>query len=257
LHQISKERNILFFQSKKLNRNIPVPLYYQLKQLLLNEINTGNLKEHDCLPTEIELSSCFSISRPTVRQAIYELVNEGYLSRQKGKGTFVTKPKFNQEIVHVIEDFNEGMLRKGIQPKTTVLGLQVIGTDDELIQALEIESGAKVIELSRLRYANGEPIVLVTTYIPYALCPEILNVDLKENSMYKTFEKYNLYIKKVRRVFEAQKATKADALLLGIKEDDPLMYFETKASLENGSIIEYSKCRYRGDRNTFIVELTK
>jgi GntR family transcriptional regulator len=247
----------LFFENKELNRNIPVPLYYQLKQLLLNEINAGNLKEHDCLPTEIELSSRFNISRPTVRQAIYELVNEGYLSRLKGKGTFVTKPKINQEIVHVIENFNEGMIRKGIQPKTTVLELKVIEADDEIIQALEIEPGDKVIELSRLRYANEEPIVLVTTYIPYALCPEILHVNLKEESMYQTFEKYNLYIKKVRRVFEAQKATKPDAQLLEIEEGDPLMYFETKAALENGLIIEYSKCRYRGDRNTFVVELTK
>ena len=247
----------MFFENKELNRNIPIPLYYQLKQLLLNEINVGNLKEHDCLPTEIELSSRFSISRPTVRQAIYELVNEGYLSRQKGKGTFVTKPKINQEIVHVIETFNEGMIRKGIQPKTTVLDLKVIEADDELIQALEIDAGDKVIELSRLRYANEEPIVLVTTYIPHALCPGILHVNLKEDSMYKTFEKYDLYIKKVRRVFEAQKATKPDALLLEITEGDPLMYFETKAYLENGLIIEYSKCRYRGDRNTFVVELLK
>lgn len=247
----------MFFTNQELNRNVPVPLYYQLKQLLLNEINTGKLKEHDCLPTEIELSSHFSISRPTVRQAIYELVNEGYLSRQKGKGTFVTKPKINQEIVHVIETFNEGMIRKGIQPRTTVLSLQVIEADDELLQALAIEPGDKVIELSRLRYANEEPIVLVTSYIPYALCPEILHANLKVESMYKTFEKYNLYIKKVRRVFEAQKATKPDAQLLGIAEGDPLMYFETKASLENGCIVEYSKCRYRGDRNTFVVELTK
>jgi GntR family transcriptional regulator len=247
----------LFFENKELNRNIPVPLYYQLKQLLLHEITVGNLKEHDCLPTEIELSSRFNISRPTVRQAIYELVNEGYLSRLKGKGTFVTKPKINQEIVHVIENFNEGMIRKGIQPKTTVLELKVIEADDELTQALELEPGDKVIELSRLRYANDEPIVLVTTYIPYALCPEILQVNLKEESMYQTFEKYNLYIKKVRRVFEAQKVTKPDAQLLEIEEGDPLMYFETKAYLENGRIIEYSKCRYRGDRNTFVVELTK
>lgn len=247
----------MFFENKELNRNIPIPLYYQLKQLLFNEIQAGTLKEHDCLPTEIELSTRFSISRPTVRQAIYELVNEGYLSRQKGKGTFVTKPKINQEIVHVIENFNDGMIKKGIQPKTLVLELKIIHADDELSQALEIDPDHKVIELSRLRYANEEPIVLVTTYIPYDLCPEIVHVNLQEESMYKTFEKYNLYIKKVRRVFEAQKATTTDAQLLEIAAGDPLMYFETKAYLQNGLLIEYSKCRYRGDRNTFVVELNK
>lgn len=245
------------FANKALNKNVPVPLYYQLKQLLLNEIQTGNFKEHDCLPTEIELSNMFSISRPTVRQAINELVNEGYLSRLKGKGTFVTKPKINQEFVHIIENFNEGMLRKGIKPKTNVLELKLIAADDELSQALDIEPADKVIELSRLRYANDEPIVLVSTYIPYALCPEIMEINLKEQSIYKTFEKNNLFIKRVRRFFEAQKATETDAQLLEIPEGDPILYFETKAYLQSGTVIEFSKLKYRGDRNKFIVELIK
>ncbi|CUH97603.1 hypothetical protein P22_3734 [Propionispora sp. 2/2-37] len=245
------------FANKELNKNVPVPLYYQLKQLLLNEIRTGNFKEHDCLPTEIELSNMFGISRPTVRQAINELVNEGYLSRLKGKGTFVTKPKINQEFVHIIENFNEGMLRKGIKPKTKVLKLKLIPADEELSQALAVEPADKVIELSRLRYANDEPIVLVSTYIPYALCPEIMEINLKEQSIYKTFEKNNLFIKKVRRFFEAQKANETDAQLLEIPEGDPILYFETKAYLQSGAVIEFSKLKYRGDRNKFIVELIK
>lgn len=244
-------------ENKELNKKVPVPLYYQLKQLLLEEIQSGNFRENDCLPTEIELSTMFSISRPTVRQAINELVNEGYLSRLKGKGTFVTKPKINQEFVHIIENFNEGMLRKGIKPRTTVLDLKVTEADEELVQALEVEPGDKVIELLRLRYANDEPIVLVNTFIPYRLCPELLEVNLKEVSIYATFEKNNLFIKRVRRIFEAQRATETDAQFLEIKEGDPLLYFETKAFLPNSTVIEFSKLKYRGDRNKFVVELEK
>lgn len=244
-------------ENKELNKKVPVPLYYQLKQLLLEEIQSGNFSENDCLPTEIELSTMFGISRPTVRQAINELVNEGYLSRLKGKGTFVTKPKINQEFVHIIENFNEGMLRKGIKPKTKVLDLKIIEADEELVQALEVEPGDKVIELLRLRYANDEPIVLVNTFIPYDLCPELLEVNLKEVSIYATFEKNNLFIKKVRRIFEAQRSSETDAQLLEIPEGDPLLYFETKARLSNGTVIEFSKLKYRGDRNKFVVELEK
>lgn len=242
---------------RELNKNVPVPLYYQLKQLLLEEIQSGRLKEHDCLPTEIELAAMFGISRPTVRQAINELVNEGYLSRLKGKGTYVTKPKISQEFVHVIENFNDGMLRKGVQPKTKVLGLQMVEADEELMQALNVEPGDKVIELSRLRYANDEPIVLVTTYIPYALCPQLLDADFRQDSLYKIFEAHSLTICKVRRVFEAQMATAQDAVLLDINAGEPLLCFDTTAYLDAKTIIEYSHCRYRGDRNKFMLEVLR
>ncbi|MDR2670807.1 MAG: GntR family transcriptional regulator, partial [Oscillospiraceae bacterium] len=81
------------FRDKTLDKNTPIPLYFQLKQLILGMIEAGDLRPGDLLPTEQALGGIFSISRSTTRQALSELVLEGYLYRAKGKGTFVAQPK--------------------------------------------------------------------------------------------------------------------------------------------------------------------
>lgn len=83
-------------QEFELNKDIPVPLYYQLKQIILSKLMAGELKIDECLPTEIEFVHTLGISRSTVRQAFNDLVNEGYLYREKGKGTFISKPKIDE-----------------------------------------------------------------------------------------------------------------------------------------------------------------
>ncbi len=82
------------FAARTLNKEIPIPLYYQLKEILLEEIKQA--APGTSLPTELELCEQFDISRPTVRQAINELVVEGYLTRMKGKSTLLLNPKFSK-----------------------------------------------------------------------------------------------------------------------------------------------------------------
>ena len=93
----------MLFDCKKLDKSVPIPLYFQLKELVLDEIKKGNYKEGDMIPTENEISEEFQISRTTVRQAITELVQEGWLYRVKSKGTFVTRPKIPQDFLRKLE----------------------------------------------------------------------------------------------------------------------------------------------------------
>lgn len=76
-----------------IDKQAPIPLYYQLKQQILRHISEGTLQFGDLLPSEAEICEKLKISRPTVRQAMGDLTAEGYLTRQKGKGTFVARPK--------------------------------------------------------------------------------------------------------------------------------------------------------------------
>ena len=88
---------------KKLDKTTPVPLYFQLKELIMAEIKNGTYPKDSAIPTEKELSDMFDISRTTVRQAIAEMVQEGWLYRVKSKGTFVSQPKINQDFIQKLE----------------------------------------------------------------------------------------------------------------------------------------------------------
>jgi GntR family transcriptional regulator len=243
--------------NKVLNKNIPIPLYYQLKGILLEYINTNNSPE-EAIPTEVNISEHFGISRPTVRQAINELVVEGYLYRIKGKGTFISKPKINQDFLLVLDNFNNEMQKKGLVPSTIVLELKVIKSDEKISKALNISIGNDVIHLSRVRYANDEPNVFVNTYLPYDKCAGILDEDLENQSLYQILEeKYNLVISRASRTLEAIIASEYEASLLQISEGAPIQFFESTAYLEDGTAIEYSLAKYRGDRNKFTFELKR
>ncbi|MFF2483940.1 GntR family transcriptional regulator [Paenibacillus sp. NPDC058071] len=242
--------------SKTLNKEVPIPYYYQLKEILMDYITNHHEDRDRPIPTEVEISAHFNISRPTVRQAINELVVEGYLIRQKGKGTFITKPKISQSFLQVLDSFNSEMEKKGLVPSTKVLGLDVIECDDKIGEALNIPTGSKVIQLRRLRSANGESVVYVVTYLPYDRCLPILDKDLEFESLYGILrEVCGFSLMKAVRNLEAVLASEYEAKLLGIEKGAPIQFIKSVTYLTDESPIEYSLARYRGDRSQFTFEL--
>ena len=121
-------------ETKTIDKNIPVPLYYQLKELILEAINENKYTAGDVIPTEKEISSYYQISRTTVRQAIGELVQEGILYRVKSKGTFVAEPKIKQEYISKIQSFNDEILHRGMTPSTEVLQFRVLEGEEILFR---------------------------------------------------------------------------------------------------------------------------
>ncbi|WP_316569163.1 GntR family transcriptional regulator [Neobacillus sp. YIM B06451] len=248
--------SILF--EKTLNKAIPTPLYFQLKEIMLDYI----LHNHDNLevpiPTEHEISQHFQISRPTVRQAINELVFEGYLYRIKGKGTFISRPKIQQEFLKVLDSFNNEIKSKGMLPSTKVLGITTVTSDKPVSKALRIPEGEKVIKLQRLRFANEDPIVFVDTYLPYTYCQFLLNKNLEQESLYELIErKLTCRISKATRKLEATLAGDYEAQLLNVKHGAPIQLIKSITFLSNGIPIEYSHAKYRGDRNSFTFEMSR
>ncbi len=243
------------FTHKTLNREIPIPLYYQLKEILLEEIKQARAGE--AFPTELELCKQFDISRPTVRQAINELVIEGYLTRMKGKGTFIAGPKIKQDFLIVLKSFIEEMKEKGLTPSTEVLEFAEAECDEKVAHALQIPDGAKVAKLTRLRFADETPIVLVVTFLPLDKLPGILSQDFTNNSLYEIIRTdYGYTIDRATRILEARAASE-EATLLQIKPGEPVQFIQTIAYLDTGAPIEYSLAEYRGDKSEFTFELTK
>ncbi|MDR1801062.1 MAG: GntR family transcriptional regulator [Lachnospiraceae bacterium] len=239
-----------------IEKDTPIPLYFQLKKALLDHIASGRLKEGEMLPTENEICDYLEVSRSTVRQAMSELVAEGYLVRKKGKGTFVSHPKIAARFLQKLETFAEEMRQKGLKPSTVVLTQKKIQGADQINAKLELSSDEPLIMLSRVRYADDVPMVYLDTYIPYSLYPAMLEVDFKEISLYDALENlYNLRISHVVREIEAVNATRREAELLEIEGGRALCLVKTIGYSEKGQPTEFSIARYRGDRTKFSVEL--
>jgi GntR family transcriptional regulator len=244
------------FVGRRIDKTIPVPLYYQLKEILLDHILASD--ENGTLPTELEICSHFDISRTTVRQAINELVNNGYLERIKGKGTFIAKKKIKQDYLLLIESFNDEMHSKGLMHETRVLEFQTIGANDHLRAVLGLAPASEVIKLFRLRSINNEPHVLVQTFLPFQLFPGLLEKDLAANSLYRILESdYGRRVKRSTRTVEAIKADEYLAELLQMPKGDPIQFIESVCYLSDDTAFEYTRAYYRGDRNKFTFELAE
>jgi GntR family transcriptional regulator len=244
------------FAKKRLNRDIPIPLYYQLKEILLESIK--HAEKGTSFPTELELCARFDVSRPTVRQAIIELVNEGFLYRVKGRGTFIAEPKIRQDFLIALKSFSEEMQQKGLTPSTEVLDFRNVACDERVSETLEIREGSDVVQLERLRFADNEPVVLVMTFLPSAKLPGMLERHFENESLYHIIEvEYGYTIDRAVRTLEARVAEEYEAKLLGVKKKAPIQYIETITYLRDNTPIEFSQAHYRGDRNTFSFELKK
>lgn len=238
--------------ASQIDKTTPIPLYFQLKKIILQEIKNGTYPVGGLIPTEKELSDTFQISRTTVRQAITELVQEGWLYRIKSKGTYVSQPKISQDFIKKLESFNDQIIRAGMTPSTEILKLEVIKSSGKVISSLNLKDTASVIYLHRKRLADNEPIVTIETYLPYDACSFILSRDLENERLYSILEEHKeTCIFRVRRIVEAVEANASDKKHLDIPIGKPVQHFTSIGYNAYGKPIEYSLARYRGDRNSF------
>jgi len=250
-------------QSARLNTNIdrasPLPYYVQLKTALAEAIESGQWVPGDRIPSEPELCTMFGVSRTVVRQALKDMTYQGLVVREKGKGTFVAEPKISSgSLVHSLVGFYQDMAERGQAPVTRVLEQAIEPAGAKLATVLRLESTTPVIKLVRLRFVQDEPIVLVTSYLPYDLCPELVNADLSEQSLYAFLKSaYGLSVASGRRRIESVAAGEAEARLLNIEEGAPLLKLDSVSYLQDGTPLEYFHGVFRGDRSRFEVEIDR
>ena len=241
-----------------INFDSHIPYYIQLMDILREKVQQAEWVPGDQIPGEQDLCEQYQVSRTVVRQALRELEFEGVISRQKGKGTFISLPKISEGLVQKLTGFYQDMVERGLKPGTQVLHQNVISSNDKIAHFLNIKSGENVIDIQRLRFINDEPIQLVTTYIPFDVCPLLASVDLSNRSLYEYLEKEcGIYLAKGHRYIEAVLANDYEAALLGIERGDPLLLLDSVSFSENGQPIEYYHALHRGDRSRFEVELVR
>jgi len=247
-----------FEKSKTVNFQSRIPYYVQLLEILRAHIDDGLWKPGMLIPSEKSIGERYQISRTTVRQALRELELEGLIYKRKGKGSIVTKPKISEGLIQKLTGFHHDMVERGLTPVTKVLEQIEIPCPEKVANFLEIESGKTVTKISRLRSINNEPIQLVTTYIPSDLCPELINSDLTDRSLYEYLEDtYHIIITRGKRFLEAVLASSSEAKLLEIDPKSPLLMLESVTYDQYGTVIEYYHALHRGDRSRFEVELVR
>jgi len=244
------------FSNVRIDKNTPVPMYYQLKKTILDMMKEGKLKPGDMLPTELELSEALGISRTTTRQAIMELVMEGQLYRVKSKGTFVAEKRVVQDFTNVIRASHNLLQAQNVKTTTKVLILEVEKANDLVGRMLQINSGEEVIHLCRLRFVNDEPNVLADAFLPMS-CKGMLEMDMNQIGLYEFLDMNPDTIPaKAVRELEAISADEKEAELLGLQEGDPIQLTTSVTYTKEGMPIEFSIAKFRGDRNVFHCEVT-
>lgn len=234
------------------------PYYIQLMDILRERVQLKEWAPGDQIPSEKCLCEHYQVSRTVVRQALRELEHEGVICRKKGKGTFIAPPKISEGLVQKLTGFYQDMVERGLNPITKVLHQEVVPANEKVAHYLQIIPGERVIDIQRLRFINEEPIQIVTTYIPYEICPSLASIDLTHRSLYEYLEtEYGIIIAKGHRYIEAVLANDIEAELLGIERRAPLLMLDSVSFLENGRPIEYYHAVHRGDRSRFEVELLR
>jgi GntR family transcriptional regulator len=238
-----------------LDKNLPVPLYHQLKNILMTGIESGEWQPDQQIPTEEDLSKRFGISKITVRQALRELAGLGYVRREQGRGTFVSRPKLSQG-PRELTGFTEEMRRHNLTAHSRVLHQSIQEADEVTAAALQIAIGDPVFVLTRLRLANDEPMGVQTSHIPAALVPGLIDERLETGSLYEILQAhYGLRPAKARETHFALLTPPEHAVLLGIAAGAPALGAERIAYLPGGAPFEFVQSIMRGDRYRIVLDL--
>jgi GntR family transcriptional regulator len=231
-----------------IDRESPIPLYYQLKELLAGRITSGEWQPGDMLPTEEQLQEQYELSRTTVRQALKELELEGKISRYRGRGTFVSKPKISHSFDPQF-NLTAFLTQQGMEPGWLVLSAGWVPVAPEVAERLNLEPGSRVYQLRRLRMANDEPIGYHITHVIPELAETIDENRLdRGGSLDYLHGPGQLEESYANRTIEAILASEEMAKLLDVVKGSPILLIRRRVFNSEGVPVEDMRAMYRGDR---------
>lgn len=241
---------------QKVSKINPLPLYYQMKNIIREMIENEELKPGEMIPAERELCEIQGVSRMTVNKAIMDLVNEGIVYREQGKGTFVSVPKEKQQISK-LKGFTEEMENKGLKSNTHILSFRVKTATKQLKTVLNLQAEeSSVIEIIRLRISNEEPLAIETAWISNNIFKDLTADIIEGKSLYNIFrEKYGVDPAKAKQTIEPIILSEYEAKLLNQKENSVALMFKRTTYLKDGSPIEHTNAIYRSDRYKYEIIL--
>lgn len=238
------------------NKYSMTPLYDQIRTSILEAIKNGTLVPGDKLPTEEEICKHFGVSRPVVRQAYSELTKDGYLARERGKGTFVREIDNRGIFMQRITTFKEEMQMLGKEPKTIVLKTEVLDFDVALFRKLDIPEDGSCYYLERMRYSDGKAFEHCINYLPLDRFPGLEKYDFGENSLYEILRsEYEVIITRAKRSIRAERVKPKLAEYLEISKNSAILVIESLVYDQYDRPVEVSVESIAGDCHRYDFEV--
>jgi GntR family transcriptional regulator len=229
------------------------PVYVRLKDAIRAGIAAGEWKTGEAIPSERELCAAYGISRMTARQAIGDLVHEGVLTRQQGRGTFVAQPRFAQRLRY-LTGFTADMAARGIVASSRVLDLRTSPAAGDVAAELGVDAGATLVFVERIRLADGRPVGIERAWLSVD-DPRALLSSAATGSVYEALGALGHHPVRAEQRIVAGLADERETELLALDHGAPVLRTHRRSYDASGRAVELAEAAYRGDAYTFISEL--
>ena len=232
-----------------------VPKYIQISDWIRMMIHKNRFHVGDKLPSELKLVEMCGVNRNTVRQAISELVKEGFLYKKNGVGTFIhhRRPKsINYSLDHISSTL-EDLRYAGYRPSTILVSKKIIDASEEISERLMLGSGSKIIQITRLRMADRTPLIIEKSHIPFEEFKAILDMDLTGSLYQLMTEQFRVRLHSAIQNFRAVLLSGLEARLLMLPEKSAGLFLESVIYDAHNVAVEVLHAHYRGDKYVFQV----
>jgi len=240
-----------------LDRRSGIPLYHQIQQHLLRQIESGELPPGTPMPAIDKIARRMGVSLMTVRQAVRALSEMGVVYSRQGKGTFICGTKLERDFRQVLS-FTEEAGARGAVASSRVLSFEEQKPETDVRKALRLRSGERIYCLRRVRYGDTVPMGIESSCLPVRLCPGLPQKLNPEGSLYAALaEQYGIQLMVTDEVVEVGNASAEEARLLEVAPRSPVFFFTRTSYLEDGTPAEYVKSVYPGDRYKIVNRLMR
>jgi len=232
-----------------------IPLYHQLKEIFIGKIVSGEWKPGETIPSEVQLCDIYHVNRGPVRQALDQLVLEGLLEARPGEGDRVLTTKIERNLAHFYS-FTHLIEQRGMESSTHLLSFQKVSGEMGVARRLNLGADDPIYKFRRLSFADGEPMVLETVYIPLSVTPDLSEEVVQNEPLYNILQNhYGHRLVRARQFFEPVVADEFEAQVLTVRIGAPMLLLQNITYTSEDRPIVLSKNVMRGDRVRYFVEL--
>ncbi len=231
-----------------------VPRYFQIFQDIYNKIEEGIYNNGDKLPSETELCEYYNVSRGTIREALKSLIQHGLLVSERGRGTFITINKIEQD-VNQLMGFTEVMQKHNKTASGKILEINVKRPNSVVKKIMKLNDDEDVVRIIRLRYGDDKPLIIERSYFAHSIFEPLLQYDLEQESIYELLYKHTSFkLGNAVQDIEAVIAGPKESDLFQIDIGAPLLMMTRLIHLKDGTCFEYTKDLYRADKLKFTIQ---
>ena len=238
----------------KLERTGPIPLYFQVSQIIEAAILNGTLPPGSRIENEVALGERVGLSRPTIRRAIQDLVDKGLLVRRRGVGTQVVHGQVTRGVE--LTSLNDDLENSGQKPSTEMLEFKVVPADAKIAEQLAVSLGSPTLYLHRIRLSDGVPVAVMENWLPEDFTTVSKN-DVSEHGLYQVLRSRGVTMRVAKQRIGARKSTNQESDYLDIEKNAALLTMDRTAFDNSGRAVEFGHHCYRPDLYSFSVTLVE